>query len=237
LHKLKLPAKYQNMNELTAVVIGATGLTGNLVVEELLKDKNFKTVRILTRRNVNIHHQKLQQEIVNFNDPDDYSKKIGEGDAIFCCIGTTQKKVKGDKALYEKIDFDIPVNAARIGITKGFKKFLIVSAVGANENSSNFYLRLKGKTENALKQLPFNSLAIFQPSILNGTRNENRFGESVVQTIMDLLSFLFLGPLTKYRGIGANNVAKAMVYESKQKDSGVHYFTYSDMMNMAREQS
>jgi uncharacterized protein YbjT (DUF2867 family) len=224
------------MNELTAVVIGATGLTGNLVVEELLKDNSFKTVRILARRTVNIHHQKLQQEIVNFNDLHDLAKKFGEGDVIFCCIGTTQKKVKGDKALYEKIDFDIPVNAARIGTSRGFKKFLIVSAIGANENSSNFYLRLKGKTENTLKQFPFHCLAIFQPSFLNGNRKEKRFGESIFQTIFDLLSFLLLGPLEKFRAIGANNVAKAMVYESKQKDSGVHYFRYSEMMDIAREQ-
>jgi len=224
------------MNELTAVVIGATGLTGNLVVEELLKDDAFKTVRVLARRKLSKVHEKLQQEIVNFNDLDDYSKKIGEGGIIFCCIGTTQKKVKGDKALYEKIDFNIPVNAATIGVSKGFKRFLIVSSIGANENSSNFYLKLKGKTENTLKQFPFDCLAIFQPSFLNGNRKENRFGESIFQTIFDLLSFLLLGPLEKFRAIGANNLAKAMVYESKQKDNGVHYFRYSEIMNMAREQ-
>jgi uncharacterized protein YbjT (DUF2867 family) len=222
------------MNEQTAVVIGATGLTGNLVVEELLKDNNFKTVRLLVRRNVNIIHPKLQQEIVNFNDNDDYTKKFGEGDVIFCCIGTTQKKVKGDKILYERIDHDIPVNAARIGIPKGYKKFLIISSIGANENSSNFYLRLKGKTENALKEFPFLSLSIFQPSVLNGKRNENRIGEIIAQTIMDILSFLFIGPLKKYRAIGANNIAKAMVQASKLPGRGVDYYRYDEIMELAR---
>ena len=97
------------MNEQIALVIGATGLTGNFVVEELLKDEAFKTVRVLARKKVNKVHPKLQQEIVNLNDLNDYSDKFGEGDVIFCCIGTTQKKVKGDKLLYEKIDYDIPV--------------------------------------------------------------------------------------------------------------------------------
>lgn len=235
LHRFKLKAKYQNMNELTAVVIGATGLTGNLVLEGLLKDHNFKTVRILVRRNVNITHPKLQQEIVNFNDIDNYTEKFGKGDIIFCCIGTTQKKVKGDKDAYSKIDFDIPVNAARIGISKGFKKFQIVSAIGANENSSNFYLSLKGKTENALKQFSFESIGIFQPSVLNGNRNENRVGEKVLQTIMDLSSFLLLGPLEKYRAIGANNVAKAMINESKLQNTGVHYYRFSEIMDLARD--
>jgi len=222
------------MNELTAVVLGATGLTGNLVLEELLKDENFVIVRVLTRRKINRSHPKLQQEIVNFNDMDDYTQKFGEGDVIFSCIGTTQKNVKGDKVLYENIDFDIPVNAAKIGISKNYKKFLIVSAIGANENASNFYLKLKGKTEKALKEIPFVSLSIFQPSLINGKRNENRTGEAIAQTVMDLLSFLLLGPLEKYRAIGANNIAKAMVNESKQKKTGVNYYRYNEIMDLAR---
>jgi uncharacterized protein YbjT (DUF2867 family) len=223
------------MDEQTAVVIGATGLTGNLVVGELLKDNNFKTVRVLVRRNINIIHPKLQQEIVNFNDIDDYTRKFGEGEVIFCCIGTTQKKVKGDKILYKKIDYDIPVNAATIGIPKGYKKFLIISSIGANENSSNFYLRLKGKTENALKEFPFFSLSIFQPSIINGNRNENRIGEIIAQTVMDILSFLFIGPLKKYRAIGANKIARAMVQASKLKKRGVGYYRHDEIMELARD--
>lgn len=223
------------MNEQTAVVIGATGLTGNLVVEELLEDNDFKTVRVLVRRNVNIIHPKLQQEIVNFNDMDDYTKKFGEGDVIFCCIGTTQKKVKGDKKLYEKIDYGIPINAARIGVSKGYKKFLVISAIGANERSSNFYLRLKGKTENALKEFPFSCLSIFQPSIINGNRNESRAGEIIAQTVMDILSFLFIGPFKKYRAIGANNIAKAMVQASKLQKRRIDYYRYDEIMELARK--
>jgi uncharacterized protein YbjT (DUF2867 family) len=223
------------MNELTAVVLGATGLTGNLVVQELLKDKDYKTVRVLVRKTLSIIHPKLQQHLLDFNNKEDFLNKMGKGDVIFCCIGTTQKKVNGDKELYKKIDHDIPVNAAEIGISHHFKKFLIVSAVGANENSSNFYLRLKGKTENSLKQFPFENLSIFQPSILNGTRKENRPAEKLAQTVMDLLSFLLLGPLQKYKAIGADNVARAMVYESKQKKTGIHYYQYPEMMDMARE--
>lgn len=223
------------MHELTAVVIGASGLTGNLVVEELIKDTDFKTVRLLVRSTVDKNHPKIKQQIVNFNSPADYEKNFGEGDVIFCCIGTTQKKVKGDKEKYEKIDHDIPVNAAKIGLAHHFKKFLIVSSVGANENSSNFYLRLKGKTENSLKNFPFESLSIFQPSLLNGKRKESRMSEAIAQTLMDILSFLLLGPFQKYKAIGANNVAKAMVYESKQKKTGTHYYQYSEMMDMARE--
>lgn len=222
------------MKQLTAVVIGASGLTGNLLVEELLKDKDFTTVRTLVRTPLNIDHPKLKQRVVNFNDINDYTEKFGEGDIIFCCVGTTQKKVNKDKDAYEKVDYDLPVNAAEIGISKGFKQFLIVSAIGANENSSNFYLSLKGKTENKLKQFPFVSIGIFQPSILNGNRKESRVGERFVQVIMDLVSFLLLGPLKKFRSIGANTVAKAMVKVSKKQSPGIHYYQYEEMMHLVR---
>jgi uncharacterized protein YbjT (DUF2867 family) len=223
------------MNELTAVVLGASGLTGSLLVNELLDDKDYKMVRVLVRKTLTIIHPKLQQHVVDFSSKEDFANKMGEGDVIFSCIGTTQKKVKGDKTLYEKIDHDIPVTAAGIGISHHFKKFLIISSVGANEKSSNFYLSLKGKTENSLKQFPFESISIFQPSLLNGRRNETRVAEEIAETVMDLLSFLLLGPLQKYRAIGANNVARAMAYAGKQQKKGIHYYHYGEMMDMARE--
>jgi uncharacterized protein YbjT (DUF2867 family) len=224
------------MDELTAVVIGASGLTGSLVLQELLKDHTFRTVRVLVRRDIDLVHPKLHQEIVNFNDMVAYDQKLGEGDIIFCCIGTTLKKVKGDKTAYTEIDFDIPVNAARIGLAKGYKKFLIVSAIGAREGSSNFYLDLKGKTENALRQFPYKSLSIFRPSLLNGSRKENRMSEKLAQIIMDLLSFLLLGPLEKYRAVGADNVARAMVRASKLPNKGVDFYTYAEIMDLAHAQ-
>jgi uncharacterized protein YbjT (DUF2867 family) len=220
------------MNEPTAVVIGASGLTGSYVVEELLKDDAFGIVRILVRRPVQLIHNKLQQEVVNFNNIDDYTQKFGEGDIIFCCIGTTQKKVKGDKAAYEKIDFDIPLNAARVGIAKSYKKFLMVSSVGANERSSSFYLKLKGKTENAISKLEFESICFFRPSMLLGERKEWRRGEKFLQRGMKILSWLFRGSLKKYHPINAGEVARAMVRESKQNNPGVHYYEYTEIMKI-----
>lgn len=222
------------MIEQTALVIGATGLVGNFVVEELLKDESFKTVRILVRRSLKIIHPKLEERIVNFTDINDYAEKFGYGDVIFCCIGTTQNKVKGDKDAYEKIDFEIPLNAARMGIVNKFKKFLIVSAVGANESSSNFYLKLKGRTENALQQFAFQSISVFRPSILSGNRKEIRPAEKIMQSIIKVVSPLLIGSLKKYRAIKASDVAKAMVNESKRNDSGIHYFEYAAIINLAK---
>lgn len=217
-----------------AVVIGASGLIGSQVLEQLLKDASFSLVKILVRTPLDIKHSKLQQELVDFNNDEDFRNKLGSGDCIFCCVGTTQKKVHGDKEAYRKVDFDIPVNAARFGIENGFKKYFLVSAVGANEESKNFYLKLKGETENAIKEFNFESIGIFQPSILLGARNEKRSGEAIVKKLMKLFSLFLLGGLKKYRAIDAADVAKAMIEEGKKSNNGVHYFTYESMMHLAK---
>lgn len=225
------------MNQQTAVVIGATGLIGQVVVEILLKDPSFNKVRILVRAKTGLTNPKLEEKIVDFNDMDDFSKKFGKGDVIFSCVGTTQKKVQGDKAAYKKVDFDIPVNAAKIGIENGFKKFMLVSSVGADENSKNFYLKLKGETENSLKAFPFESIGFFQPSILLGERNEYRSGEQFAKKLMRVFSKLLIGSYKKYRAIDAIDVASAMINESKRHNPGVHFFEYERIMQAAKDSS
>src|SRR4051794_15151096 len=167
------------MQSQTAVVVGATGLIGSSVVETLLNDTTFEKVRILVRKTLAVTNPKLEVQVVDFNNINELSEKIGKGDSIFCCVGTTQKKVKGDLEAYRKVDHDIPVNTAKIGLAKGFRKYLLVSSVGANEKASNFYLKLKGEVEKEIAAMPFESIHIFQPSMLMGERKEVRLGELI----------------------------------------------------------
>ncbi len=220
------------MIEETAIVIGASGLIGSHLVEELLKDAHFVTVRVLVRKKIELNHPKLEQIIVDFNDIHDYTSKFGKGHSIFCCIGTTTKKVNRNINAYRKIDIDIPVNAARIGIAKNFSKYLVVSSAGANANSKNFYLKLKGELENSLKEFSFHSISIFRPGQLLGKRNEDRKGEALLQNTTKFFSFFLFGDLKKYHSIKAGDVAKAMIAESKQLHSGVHILEYKEMMKL-----
>ncbi|MBA2561299.1 MAG: NAD(P)H-binding protein [Chitinophagaceae bacterium] len=220
------------MNGQTAVVLGATGLIGKFLVEGLLEDNYFSCVRILARSPSILIHPKLQHEILNFNDENNFTQKFGEGDVIFCCIGTTQKQVKGDNEAYKKIDFDIAVTAAKIGVIKQFKKYLIVSSVGADANSSNFYLQLKGKIENTIRQFPFESISFFRPSMLLGKRNKVRYGENMLQLSMKFFSLLLFGSLKKYHAIKAKDVAKAMIAESKRNSTGVKFYEYQQMKQL-----
>src|SRR5687767_13883893 len=158
----------------TATVVGTTGLIGNHLVDELLNDPFYTTVKILIRRPWDKHHPRLEKKLVDFNDSDSLLVAISNSDVVFCTVGTTQKKVKGDREAYRKVDFDIPVKLARFCEMTGCGRFILVSSVGANSKSSNFYLKLKGEVEDAVKQAGLRSVHIMRPSMLLGERMEAR---------------------------------------------------------------
>lgn len=216
------------MNGQTAVVLGATGLIGSEVVKQLLNDDGFTKVRVLVRRPLEINHPKLETVITNFSNYEEYKSNLGKGDCIFSCIGTTNAKVKGDKALYRTIDFDIPVNAARFGKEAGFQQFLLVSAAGADSSSRIFYSRLKGEVEEVIATFNYNSFHIFRPSLLLGNRKEKRLGESISKFFMKLFNAVTPG---KYKSIHASVVAAAMIRAAKKDSKGAAVYYYSDMIN------
>src|SRR5882724_11808118 len=102
-----------------ALVVGASGLIGQQVVQELIHDDSFRLIRLLVRKPYALQHPRLETHLVNFDSIDEIARKTGTGDTIFCCIGTTRSKVKGDKIEYRKIDHDIPFNVAWAGLQNG----------------------------------------------------------------------------------------------------------------------
>ncbi|WP_207513835.1 NAD(P)H-binding protein [Longitalea luteola] len=220
------------MHRKTAVVLGATGLIGQHLVQELLENEFFSRVRMLVRRPLTLKHPKAEVQVVDFNDEKDIAARIDIGDVIFCCIGTTRKKVKGNKTAYRKVDYDIPIITARLGVQHGFNQFLMVSAIGANPLAANFYLQLKGCIEEDITALPFESIHIFRPSILLGKREEFRLGESIGKTVMNALSFLLIGGWRKYKPIHAADVASAMVAAANKEIAGVHMYEYDQIQNL-----
>lgn len=210
---------------MTATVAGATGLIGSYLLEELLKDDYFDIVRILIRRPLDISHPKLEKKLVDFGDADSLLVALTGTDVLFCAVGTTQKKVNGDKAAYRKVDYDIPVNLARYCKIVGCEKFILVSSVGANSKSNNFYLHLKGEVEDAIKTTGLQSLHIMQPSMLLGDRKETRTAERTGQVIMKAFSFLLPA---KYKPVHGRDVAKAMLIAAKSEKSGLTTYTFKD---------
>lgn len=214
------------MNQQTAVVLGATGLVGSHLLEQLLKDDAFSTVRVLVRKPISIQHPKLQVHLVDFNNYADYQTKLGKGDSIFCCIGTTNANVKNDKTEYRKIDFDIPVNAARFGQEAGFQQYLIVSAIGANSNSRFFYTRLKGEVEEVIATFGYEGFHIFRPSFILGNRKEQRTGEGIFKKLFSAIDFLLP---SQWKPIQASAIASAMMSASKSGRRGMNIYNYKEM--------
>lgn len=196
-----------------ATIIGATGLIGGHLLDMLLNDVTFKTVRILIRRPLELSHPKLEKKLVDFSDMENFRLALEGTDVIFCTIGTTMKKMKGDKDAYRKVDYEIAVNAAKLGKANGCEKFVLVSAVGADSQSRNFYLKLKGETEEAVQASGIESVYILRPSLLIGNRKEFRAGEKLASWLMPLFAFILPA---KYRPVKAIDVAKAMIHAVKE---------------------
>lgn len=212
---------------MTVAVVGGTGLVGSYLVEALLADPYFDTVRMLIRRPVDITHPKLEKKLVDFNDTESIRLALEDVTIQFCAIGTTQKKVKGDKAAYRKVDYDIPVNTARLGKLGGCETYILVSAAGANVASRNFYLQLKGEVEEIIRASGVASVYIMRPSILLGDRKEFRLGEKIGKGVMKFFSFLLP---SKYKAIHARTVARAMITASKSAAPGFHIWEYGEMV-------
>lgn len=221
------------MSGKTAIVIGATGMIGNYLTELLLKDNYFETVRVMVRRPYPKTDPKLEVKLVDFEDAESVKLALEGTDIVFSAIGTTQSNVKGNNELYRKIDFDIPVKAARFAKEAGCEKFIIVTAVGAGPKSKNFYLRLKGELEEALQPIGLRSVHIMQPSMLLGNRKESRIMEKIIGPTMKVLSPLFGGSWRKYRAIHGKTVAAAMISAAKKEEPGFFKHTYDDMLKLS----
>ena len=206
----------------TALIIGSTGLVGSHLLQILLESKDYDKVVTFGKRASGMQHPKLTEHIIDFDKVDAYSKLI-KGDDFFCTIGTTIKKA-GSKETFRKVDYEYPRQFATIASKNGIKQFLLISSLGADPNSGNFYLRTKGEIELFLKNAAFESASIVQPSLLLGNRKEFRFGERLGAVFMKVFSFLFIGALKKYKPIQASIVAKALYVVAQKNTFGFQIY-------------
>ncbi len=193
----------------TAIILGATGLTGGLLLKKLIADNRYKTIKIFSRKSVKIKSEKIQEYIVDLLELSEHKKDF-TADEVFCCIGTTTKKTK-DKLIYKAIDYGIPVIAARLAKENGIKVFLVISSMGSNASSSIFYNKTKGEMERDVLKQKIKHTYILRPSLIGGHRNEFRFGESIVKLVMKVLHPFFLGNLKKYRMIHPEKIIDCMI--------------------------
>jgi uncharacterized protein YbjT (DUF2867 family) len=199
-----------------AAIAGATGFIGSQLLELLKDDAVIGSVQVLSRRPLDLPTKftVIQGDLLQ-------PALTGPLDVAFCALGTTMA-VAGSKEAFYRVDHDLVLTFAKAAKAQGAEKFVLVSSIGADVGSSNYYLKVKGEAESDLRALGFRSLIILQPSLLMGERREFRFGERVGQGAMSLLGPLMLGPLAKYRGIHGRTVANAMLRLAKENLPGVH---------------
>ena len=211
-------------------LFGPTGLIGNEILNLLENDIDFENINVVSRRPVELKSKKSNLNIIDFKDFNSYLNVIDGSDVVLAAIGTTQSKVGFNKKKYREIDFDIISNTVRACKEKNVKHFSFVSSAGADINNKSFYLKLKGEIEKEVESKKLNSSTVYRPSLLLGSRKENRFGEKVAQILIPLISFLFPD---NYKPIKAIDVAKAMVTESKKIEPGFKIYHYRDILKLS----
>ena len=200
----------------TALIFGSSGLIGNELLNIINQNNNYNKIKLFVRSTTNSNDPKIEIIQIDFNNLEKHKDSM-VGDDCFFCIGTTRKDTP-DKNEYRRVEYNIPVEVAKIAKSNSVKVFIYVSSLGANPNSSGSYLKNKGQVEEELNNLNFPKLAVIRPSILLGNRKVFRLGERISIFIMKTLSIFFLGILKKYKPIEAINVAKAMVAIAQNHD-------------------
>ncbi len=197
-----------------AILIGATGLIGKSLLQQLLADASFTSVKVFHRRSTGVQHPKLKEFVIDFDQPESWAKEV-TGDVLFSTLGTTLKTAGSQKAQY-RVDFTYNHETAKIAAQNGVKCCVLLSSAGANARSSFFYTRTKGELDEAVQALPFQQIRIIRPSVLDGDREEFRLGEKVGIVMGNALGFL--PGLRKYRPIKDEVVARAMIQAAKKND-------------------
>lgn len=220
------------MTRRRAVVVGATGLVGGHLLEELASDPGVPTIVAPGRRawTPGVEGVEVTTPVVDFARPD---PAAFAGDQLFVCLGTTMKRA-GSREAFRRVDHDAVLAVAGAALEAGARDCLVVSSAGADPSARGFYLRVKGETEVALATLPFRSLHLFRPSILTGDRGESRPAERMGILVGSLLSPLMVGPARRYRPIAAAVVARAMARAAADPGEGRRVWESEEIAALGR---
>jgi uncharacterized protein YbjT (DUF2867 family) len=210
----------------TALLVGATGLVGRCLLKFLQEDAYYQRIVVVTRKPIDVG-SKCKNVVVDFTKLAEQHRDI-QADDVFCCLGTTMR-VAGSKEAFRKVDYEYPLEVARIAKLNGAEKYLLVSALGAKKNSSVFYNHVKGEVEEAIGMLNYSAYHIFRPSLLMGNRAEMRSGEDAAKTFFKVFGFLV--PM-KWKAIDAEKVAKGMLHYAKESNNGTYIHESGELQRL-----
>jgi uncharacterized protein YbjT (DUF2867 family) len=213
----------------TALLIGATGLTGSQLLSLLLADLRFEEIIIFVRRSTGITHPKLQEHVIDFDHPEQWTHLV-KGDVLFSALGTTIKVARNKEAQY-KVDFTYQYAFAKAAVQNGVPAYVLISVSGANAKSLFFYLRMKGELEDAIRALPFPQIRIIEPGPIAGERSVKRPLEQFSFKVIRFLNKLGMGD--QYRPIEADVLARAMRNAALRPEPGLEVFRLDEVFELA----
>lgn len=216
----------------TAIILGASGLTGGLLLDQLINDERYKSIKLFSRSKIEDLPNKVTQYIGDLLEIEQFKNDF-TGDHVFCCIGTTKAKTP-DKDLYKKIDYGIPVSAAKLAKANGIETFLVISALGADANSSVFYNKTKGEMERDVLKQNIKKTFIFQPSLIGGDREESRTLEAIGKAVFKVIQPLFFGKLKKYKITDPEKMAQAMINLANSENHAEVIITSTDIKRITK---
>ena len=217
------------------LLVGASGLVGSNILEHL-ENGDSKITLLLRRRLEDKAH--LKQIITEFNNIYNLDE-IQAIDEVYIAIGKRLSLVellylkKSKRKEFELVDFDYIRNIALFAKKLGAKSLGLISAVGANENSRNIYLSVKGKIEKEIISMDFEKIVIAQPGHLLGKRQQedSKFLIYVFEKITNILGYIMIGPLKKFRNIDASLVAKTLISKMGDNHGGIDFLNFDDFKN------
>ena len=205
------------------LLAGATGLTGEHLLDRLLNEPTLERVLAPSRRPLAAHPH-LENPVGELLDL--LPQLSGKVDSAFCCLGSTIKQA-GSQEAFRAVDHDLVRAFAKRARELGARHLLVISALGADANSSVFYNKVKGETEEALKAQGWPQLTLVRPSLLLGPRNEFRLGERLAAPFMRWLP-------GKYRGIEATVLARALWRLALEEGEGVRVVESDQLRRLGR---
>lgn len=214
----------------TALLLGASGLTGSHCLQFLLQEPAYQRVIALVRRPLPFAHHKLIETVTDYDHLSTLEPRPVSD--VFCALGTTIAKA-GSQEAFRRVDYEFPLRAAHWALQRGASQFLLVSSVGADPRSVSFYLKVKGELEQELAALPFRAHHFFQPSLILGNRREFRLAERASAGLLQAARVLLIGRLRRFRAIPASTLASAMVATATSDRSGRFTYSYDEILDIA----
>ena len=198
------------------LLVGATGLVGQSVIEQALADERVEKLIALTRKPLT-PRSRLENHVVDF-DALPADADWWQVDGGICTLGTTMRQA-GSHDAFRKVDVDYPLTVARLLHQHGTPSFAFNSSIGANPKARAFYLRVKGEVEQRLIAGGFPSLTLVRPSGILGPREPHRAWEA-----RTLKVFHSIRPVLPrhYRVVPAHKIAKALINAAISAPPGVH---------------